>query len=276
MRAMSKMTAGMSRRWLAHSVVLGLAGLGLAVLVSPVAEAAAPRQPACRKIVITAEVSAGQEWKVAIGQGWVFRVLPIDAAKTPPGLDSFSGWDLVLDREQPAGFPDALLLATPPYDSINEREVGTTFGVRSQDAIGWNPRSFRFLTDPAVLRESRELYLKVIRNGRSNLATAGTAASPTSNLAQASRLMALVRQSSPGQFRILDARLAPGIADAAPFAGNWALRSAQTPHTFEPAPDGKSTALGTLDWIRFSITLWLPDPWNAPAALHATRSACSE
>ena len=100
------------------------------------------------------EVSAGQEWKADFGQGWVFRLLPIDTSSWA-GKAGYSGWDLVVDREQPAGYPDALLVATPPYNSINEREVGTTFGLRAQDAIGWNPRSFRFLTNAAASGRAR-------------------------------------------------------------------------------------------------------------------------
>ena len=271
---MGEKTARISKRWLAHCAVLGLAAMAPASGLG-----AAPRQSTCRKIVLMGEVSAGEEWKAGIGQGWILRVVPIDATKTPAGLDPYSGWDLVVDRVQPAGFPDALFLATPPYNSINEREIGTTFGVRAQDAIGWNPRSFRFLTDLAAFRESRQLHLQLIRDSGAGQAQAGKVHQRTPGAGAFDpirRLMALTRQSSPGQFRILDARMTPGVADAAPFAENWALQPARTAHTAQPAPGGKSTPLGFLLWIRFSITLWLPDTWNAPAALHAERGACSE
>ncbi|MGB8260716.1 MAG: hypothetical protein WCE75_10215, partial [Terracidiphilus sp.] len=129
---------------------MGWALLMLAA-VWPRVGAAAP--PACRKLVLAGEVNAGQEWRAPIGQGWVFRVLPIVAGSQP-----FTGWDLVVDREAPAGFPDALLVATPPWNSINEREIGTTFGLRAQDALGWNPRSFHFLVDPAAFRQSQQLW----------------------------------------------------------------------------------------------------------------------
>ena len=108
-----------------------------------------PTQAVCEKLELLGEVHAAQEWKAAFGEGWVFRLIPIH-----PGNAGYSGWDLVVDREAGAGFPDALLLATPPYRSINEREVGTTFGVRAQDAIGWNPRSFHFLTDSHGIYQS--------------------------------------------------------------------------------------------------------------------------
>jgi hypothetical protein len=44
------------------------------------------------------------------------------------------------------------------YNSINEREIGTTFVLRAQDAIGWNPRSFRFLLNPADFRYAQQLF----------------------------------------------------------------------------------------------------------------------
>ena len=148
--------------------------------------------------MLTGEVDAGQEWRTAIGEGWVFRVLPIDAGKKASGTAGYSGWDLVVDREQPAGFPDALLLATPPYNSINEREVGTTFGLRAQDAIGWNPRSFRFLTEPAGSDSARQLFLAMNSQGQGAAAVDKVAMG---------KLMQLTRESATGQFRILDARL---------------------------------------------------------------------
>lgn len=218
----------------------------------------------CQRIVLEGEATAGQEWKAAIGAGWVFRVLPIQ-----PGNADYSGWDLVVDREQPMGFPDALLVATPPYGSINEREVGTTFGLRAQDAIGWNPRSFRFLTDPDALRESQKLFQVLGKTTRA------PAASREEEIAIQSQLR-INERSSSGEFRILDARIAPGIADAAPFAQNWALASFKTPHRAEAAASGKPTLLGELHWMRFSITLWLPENWKTPKDLHAARRACAE
>ena len=218
-------------------------------------------------MVLEGEVSAGQEWKAAFGQGWVFRMVPIQ-----PGHAGYSGWDLVVDRERSLGFPDALLLATPPYNSINEREVGTTFGLRAQDAICWNPRSFRFLTDPGALRESQKLFQVL---GGTKPGMRALAASSEEAKAMQSQLK-INEGSSAGQFRILDARLAPGIADAAPFARNWALASARMQHTVEQTATGNATPLGELHWMRFSITLWLPDVWKAPRELHPARTACVE
>lgn len=241
--------------------------LSTAVSLAAQGQAVRPHGASCQKLVLQGEVSAGQEWREAFGGGWVFRVVPIQ-----PGKGGYSGWDLVVDREQAVGFPDALLVATPPYNSINEHEVGTTFGLRAQDAIGWNPRSFRFLTDPDALRESQKLFQ--VLGG-----TKGVMPSPVVSSREGiamQRQLKINQQSLGGEFRILDARLVPGAADPAYFAQHWAMALAKTPHTFEPVSTGDSTARGELRWIRFSITLWLPGRWKAPAGFHAIRAACAE
>ncbi len=236
----------------------------LAGLLPAIGNAAAAPSPICTKVVIEGEVNAGQEWKQAFGNGWVFRMVPIR-----PGNSGYSGWDLVVDRDPPAGFPDALLLATPPYNSINEREVGTTFGLRAQDAIGWNPRSFRFLTDPAAFQESQKLFAQFA-------ATNQVPAANSSHGKAMQRQLEFNRKSATGQFRILNARLTPGTADAAPYAENWAMQSVRTPHTLTQSSSAQATPLGRIDWVSFSVTLWLPSTWEAPQNLEASRSSCSE
>ena len=211
-------------------------------------------------------VRAGEEWKAPFGEEWVFRVMPIQAA---PRL-GYSGWDLVVDREQRAGFPDALLVATPPYNSLSEREVGTTFGLRAQDVVGWNPRSFRFLIDPEAFRESQKLFQVM---GARHGMEAPVASSRQEAAIQ--RQLKINEKSAAGQFRILDGGLAPGNSDAAPYAIQWALKSQRTRHSNEPAINARNP-LGELHWIKFSITLWLPERWKAPRELQVVRAACSE
>jgi len=232
-------------------------------IMSVVAHAGAPAKAACMRISIEGQVTAGHEWHAVLGEGWIFRIIPVAASQAV-----YSGWDLVVDREQPAGFPDALLLATMPYNSINEREIGTTFGLRAQDAIGWNPRSFRFFLNAADFREARQLFQSMMAT------SAGRSAGATYESQESSHLLKLVQHVSSGELRILDAGLVPGLADPAPFAQEWALASSRTPHQIEAAPDGQSSARGSLNWMKFVLTLWLPEHWRIPPELHADRAAC--
>lgn len=226
-----------------------------AVLLAWACLPAAAGEAACRTLILTGQIDAGREWRAPIGQGWVLRLVPLTSG--------YTGWDLVVDRLPAAGYPDALLLASPPYGSINEREIGTSFGLRAQDAIGWNPRSFHFLTDPAALREAQQLLPLVASGARSVQAQQAAA-----------RLMALAGHAAFGQLRIEDARLTPGVADAKPYAEAWAGQAARMAHTEVPAPGGKATAQGALDWMRFSVTLWLPEGWKSPAGARSIAAPC--
>ncbi|HEY3704150.1 MAG TPA: hypothetical protein VGL22_03760 [Terracidiphilus sp.] len=229
----------------------------LTVCASAAAWAAASTQ--CENVIITGEVTAGQEWKSVLGQGWVFRVVPV-----PPLQAGYSGWDLVVDRDQPVGFPDALYMATPPYGSINQREIATTYGVRAQDAVGWNPRSFRFLIDPKALTEAQALYRSAFRN----------VPGPTEDAGAAARLLDLQKSAAAGELRILDAGLVPGTSDPAPFAQAWTQAASRTGYHVESDAANHSSARGALRWMRFELTLWLPSGWRVPRDLHASRTRC--
>jgi hypothetical protein len=258
-------TPGIESRWLRRLVV------GVLVFSTSVGEAAMPPKASCLRVVFEGEVSAGGTWAVPLGQEWVFRILPI-----APFQAGFSGWDLVVDRQPPAGFPDALLLATMPYNSINEREIGTTFGLRAQDAIGWNPRSFRFIVRPSDFLDAQQLFRSLPANPGLHSSTGESEGSKQGDRQAMTRLLEIQKHAAAGEFRIVDAHLVPGVADPAPYAQRWAEASAQTRHTLEGAPEGKSTALGALKWMRFAVTLWLPEGWSVPAPLQARRTACPD
>lgn len=245
--------------------------IALLLFSSLVSGAATPPKAVCTRVVFDGEVSAGGYWTVSLGEGWAFRVVPI-----PPLQASDSGWDLVVDRQPPAGFPDALLLATMPYNSINEREIGTTFGLRAQDAIGWNPRSVRFIARPADFREARQLFQSLMMNKGPQSATGGSVDPKQGDRQAMARLLEIQKHSATGEFRIVDAHIVPGVADPAPYAQQWAVASSQTPHTIEEAPGGKSSALGVLKWMGFAVTLWLPAEWVVPPPLHGQRAACPD
>ena len=242
-------TCGKAGRW------KGVFRLAVCVLaLAPASWSEGPRAT-CTRVTAEGEVSAGRIWEAPLGNGWSFRLVPIQPA------EKYSGWDMVVDRAKPAlGFPDALYLATPPYGSLNEREVGTTYGLRAQDAVGWNPRSFRFLTDEAAYRAAQQAYHALPK---------GPAASGSDEAS--ARLLKLIGSASAGELRILEARLATGVADPVPYAQRWALAAA---HTSQKLEQGQPSPRGMLNGIRFAITLWLPAGWNAPPPWHATPGVC--
>lgn len=236
----------------------------LAVILSAIPLHATP-PASCTVVALKGEVKGGRTWSAPIGEGWIFRVQPIE-----PRSAGYSGWDLVVDRVPPAGFPDALYLATPPYGSINEREIGTTFGLRSQDAIGWNPRSFRFILAPEAFHLAQSLYLQLQKDSAFSRSTPANQDDATAM----AHLIDLQKHAASGEFRIEDAHLIPGAADPAPFAEAWSQAFANVPHTVEPSGPASGTPRGSLDWIRFSITLWLPQSWNLPPGVAAKSAAC--
>jgi hypothetical protein len=250
--------------------------MALLVFSTLVSGAATLPKAVCTRVVFEGEVSAGGSWTVPLGEGWAFRVLPIQVLPIPPLQAAYSGWDLVVDRLPPAGFPDALLLATMPYNSINEREIGTTYGLRAQDAIGWNPRSFRFIASQGDFHAARQLFLSLQGNTELQSSTGGRGDPKQGDPQATARLLEIQKHAAAGEFRIVDARIVPGVADPAPYAQAWAAASSRTPHTVVEAPGGKSSARGALQWMRFAVTLWLPVPWSVPASDHAQSAACPD
>jgi hypothetical protein len=233
----------------------------------------------CRKIVLRGEVAEKQQWRAAIGEGWAFRLVPIAGVPDRTSLAAghgYSGWDLVIDREQGGAYPDALLLATPPYGSVNEREVGTTYGLRAQDAIAWTPRKFRFLTAVAQWQRARKLYAAVMPGTENGAGKDNQASAAASNA-----LLAMTGAPSVGrgEFSVLDARLVAGAADPPAYARQWTARLASVPHSIEQRADqagDTAPPLGELRWIRFATTLVLPPGWKLPPGMAAEQANCAE
>ena len=200
--------------------------------------------PACRTEVVEGTVEAGQPFVRPIGNGlllalqpiragWIVRVVP---ASTRPA-----------DVGQP-GFHDYAELASPPYQSVTPLSVSTDFAFRSQDAVGWNPRRFRFADSAASYARLLAAY--------EAFEQAGTPGSGTA----ASSLAAEVARTSEGVLTILDAKLVPGTADQGAAAASVSANFTTTAHTLVQTPDGQASALGGIVALRFRVELELhPD-----------------
>jgi len=160
--------------------------------------------------------------------GWVLKILPIGVGHAAH---------------------DYAELATPPYLSVNPLILSTDFSFRSQDAIAWNPRRFRYAASGL---EFARLVAEYERYSRSLSATESGAA-----------LAALVSKAQLGTLQILDAKLVPGTANQAGTAATVASHFSTTAHTIEEQAAGQVSSLGKLKWIRFRIALELKKGFQA-------------
>jgi len=210
-------------------VILGLsvAGFGQGVVKT--------KPGACRRMVVDGEVEAGKGFERVIGGGLKVGLEPIAA-----------GWAVrVVPANGPRGTHDSAELASPPYQSLSPLIVSTGLGFRAQDAVGWNPRRFRYAANPAAHAGLLRLYERVT-------------ASKTPAAVDEAELGRLVASAPEGTLEILDARLIPGTADQVVAANAVASHFATTAHQIDQPADGKGSELGRLEWMRFRFLLDMP------------------
>ena len=219
-------------RWKRRAAVVGLiavalAEVGQAALVEAQAVKSSKVQKACERAIFEGDVRAGEGFEKVFTPGLKFYLEPLR-----------SGWIVrVLAADEPRGPHDYAELATPPYRSVSPLLIGTDWSFRAQDAVGWNPRRFRYAGSRADFRELAGLYDGVMRN----------------DAASSSKAAALVSVQPEGVLQILDARIVPGLADQALMAAPVAAHFAMTPHTVDQSVS--PTPLGALQELRFHVEL---------------------
>jgi len=175
-----------------------------------------------------------------LASGWILRVLPVGNTRPPH---------------------DYAELATPPYHSVSPLLVSTDFSFRSQDAVGWNPRRFRFAADEAS-------FSRLLKAYREYETKDGPSPASQENLAS------LVAKAPNGTITILDAHLVPGTGDQAAAAAAVSFHFVATAHTIETPADGKATVLGKISWMRFRIALEIPKGFKADRSLNVKPEPC--
>ena len=226
-----------------------------AVMVTGVAAGSSPKKPvpACRRAVIVGELNAGQSYARPIGNGLEVYLQAIA-----------SGWILrVIPTSGPTLAHDYAELATPPYQSVTPLSISTDFAFRAQDAVGWNPRRFRFATSQADFERLLEVYTRYEQAG----------ATPPAPIQV--ELSSQIAQAAEGTFTIVDARLVPGMADQWKMAGAVASHFTSTAHTLVESPDGKPSVLGKLMWLKFRLELDLPGGFPAAPGMTVAPRTCS-
>jgi len=212
---------GIQSFWLRVPLLLVSLGLSSAFATAHAA--------ACPALKFDGEVEAGQSFShsldaghrflmESIPSGWIIRVLPPAGAR--PSHDYAE-------------------LATPPYRSPSPLLLSTDFAFRAQDAVGWNPRSFRFFSTPGQLALATKAYEATLREP--NRPAAGAALYP------------LIAEACTAELRILDARIAGGSADQSVMASTVASHFSETAHTIET--NAAPSKLGRILHVRFRVTV---------------------
>jgi hypothetical protein len=206
----------------------------------------------CRVGVVEGELDAGKGFEQAIGNGLKLWFQPIAA-----------GWILrVVPASGPLGDHDYAELATPPYQSVTPLSLSTDFAFRAQDAVGWNPRRFRFATSAAEFKQLHKVYERYAS------ARAAPAAALEADLAGE------VSKAAEGKLTIVDARLIPGMADQWKMAAAVSSRFETTAHTLVTPTEGNQSALGKLLWVRFRVELAFPGGFDPASGLKVLQRVC--
>jgi len=216
--------------------------------------AAAPIKPGtCRTAVIEGELNAGQPYSQPIGGNLKVYFQPIH-----------SGWILrVLPSSGPIPEHDYAELATPPYQSVTPLSISTDFAFRAQDAIGWNPRRLRFATSSASFHRLEQVYLEFEAAG----------ANPSADIQ--AELAHQIAQASEATFTILDSRIVAGTADQWQAAAVVASHFNETAHTLVQEPNGSTSPLGRIVWLRFRLELALPRGFPVNPGTHLQLQPCN-
>jgi len=219
--------------------------------VSP-ALAVPPVKPVCHAVTVEGELNAGQPLVQLLGGGLKLYFQPLP-----------SGWILrIVPASGSVGEHDYAELATPPYQSVTPLAISTDFAFRAQDAVGWNPRRFHFATNAASFRQLEQAYLKYEAAG----------ATPSADIQ--AELAHQIAQTSEGTVTILDSRLIGGTADQWQMAAAVASHFNSTAHTLVQEPNGSTSPLGRIIWLRFRLELALPAGFNANPKLPSHVRPC--
>ena len=227
-----------------------------------------PPAAPCTKIVLTGQAAAGHEWSQPIGQGWFFRVLPIQPGSpdTPAGTWSSTAIP-------PAGFPTRS--SSPPRPttpSANARSPPPLASARRTPSAGI-PAAFTSSPIPKRCARARSSFVPwaVQRSGPRSLEPGGRSQEAEQRAAR--NQSQVFPRPVPHLECQVDARNCR-CRTLRPQMGASILEDAAHYRALRHRSGHPIAA--QLDWISFSITLWLPSNWPTPSGLHASRASCAQ
>ena len=183
----------------------------------------------CKPQILEGEVRRGEAWQHGISPRLDLKLEAVPA-----------GWMIrVLQHGGPRPPHDAAELANPPYRSPTPILISTDFAFRAQDAVAWNPRTFRFFTSPGETVQAEAIFQSTLRD--------------PNDRAAAARLYPLIAAAPEATLQILDAEIAGGTANQTAAAATVASHFEQTAHTVRT--DLPPSPLGVLLRLRFRMTV---------------------
>ncbi|HTZ72328.1 MAG TPA: hypothetical protein VMB47_00275 [Candidatus Aquilonibacter sp.] len=138
-----------------------------------------------------------------------------------PSPASFGkGWDIqIVPKGSPAGgFEEYATVATPPYHSYKPTYLNASYGVTAQQAVAMSPRKFQFVETPADSQAAAVVVNTMVYS-------VDWPAHKAALESAAQRIPV-----GAGELKIIRARTTPGK---------------------------NNEDLGSIEWIRFQISLWL-------------------
>ncbi len=137
---------------------------------------------------------------------------------SPPSYGK--GWDIEIrpKGDPEGGFDEYASVATPPYHLYKPTYLNASYGVTAQKAVAMSPRRFQFIETPDDSQAASVVVNTVVY-------TIDWPADKGSITAAAAKIPVGV-----GELRILDSRVTPGK---------------------------NNEDLGSIDWIKFQVRLWL-------------------
>lgn len=229
-----------------EAVLYGGMAAALALPGSAPAQVKTSTAASCGRAVLTGEVHEGQSFEQVFTPGLAFKLEAIA-----------SGWIVrVFPAGVPRGLHDYAELATPPYSSVTPLAVSTDFSFRAQDAVGWNPRRFRYAASAEAFARMQRAYDPAMRG----------------DAAAAATLASLAAVQPEAQLTILDAHLIPGANDQVPMAAAVASHFSTTPHEVDQS--GGQQVLGRVTSMRFTVALNLRPGARAATGVRSETGNC--
>jgi hypothetical protein len=144
------------------------------------------------------------------------------------------GWDIeIVPKDPKGGYGEYCAIATPPYHLYKPTYLNTSYGVTARQAVAMSPRNFQFVESP---EDSQAASVAV----NSVVYSVDWTSRRDSLAAEAAKI-----SLGTGELKVVSSRITPGK---------------------------NNEDLGSIDWIKFEVRLWLHSGINLERVLFPDHS----